>query len=123
MWEYLRAKKNPNTPTPHRDLPQGIEEEEGKVEVAFVGVVFECEENGVEEPQPANQAHRNEAIAWRTFVEIQHQPFVKKLKKMETYADVALSECSPIPSTGHLHYTATAVCSMVFQDQLEYFRL
>ena len=64
-----------------QDLPQGIEDEEGKVEVAFVGVVFECEENGVQEPQPANQTNGNKAIAWWTLIEIQHQSFIKKLQE------------------------------------------
>ena len=52
-------------PQHDNNIPESVEDVERNVELGLVGVVFHSEGKSIREPQPANQTHGDQAIAWR----------------------------------------------------------
>ena len=55
-----------------RDEPQSVETEEGIVEGAFLGVVFQSEERRVDKHAPTNSSQTNQEIAGNGIVLVQN---------------------------------------------------
>ena len=60
--------------------------------------MLEGEEDGVAEPRPSDESHRNEAVPRRTLVDVQHQTGVKHLRQNNVFRINTTVENGYIPS-------------------------
>lgn len=67
---------------PRREMyePQCSNKVEGVVECGLLRVVLECEDSGVDEHPPSDDAKADEAVASRTFKQVQYFSRVKILQ-------------------------------------------